>query len=318
MSVRLAASSYGKDLVRVLRVVRNPSDRASQQVVEYTVRNLLLGAKFEESYTKADNTLVVATDSNKNTINWLAKTLPEDVVLCPEKFALAIAVHFLTKYDHVEGTETTIVQHKWSRIPIDGQPHKHSFVRDGTESRNVFSKVSKGPGGALNVERLEGGVKGLLVLKSSGSAFYGFWRDEFTTLPEVKDRIFSTEVDCVYTLKLPAVPLQELLTSKRDQLPKFCAIYESVVRHTLRLFALDVSASVQATMYRMGKAILTDANNGAVQTVAYALPNKHYIPIDLSWAKINNTSEQTAEVFLPTAHPSGLIKATIARTTAKL
>ena len=37
------------------------------------------------------------------------------------------------------------------------------------------------------------------MLKSSGSAFENFVRDEFTTLVEVNDRIFSTAVDMQYT-----------------------------------------------------------------------------------------------------------------------
>lgn len=317
MAVELAESSYGKDLVRILRVVRDPKDRSKQQVVEYTARCLLSGAKLDTSYTEGDNTLVVATDSNKNTMNWLAKTLPADMVQCPEKFALAIANHFLAKYSHLDGVEANLIQHKWSRISVDGEPHKHSFVRNGTESRVANVKVSRTNGG-VSVDHLSGGVKGLLVLKSSGSAFHGFLRDEFTTLKEVRDRIFSTEVECSYTMKLPAVPLAELVSSKREQLPRFCAIFDSVVKHTLRVFALDDSASVQATMYRMGSDILADSQNGAVVSVSYALPNKHYIPIDLSWAQIDNTSETSAEVFLPTAHPSGLIRATIARKGAKL
>ena len=39
------------------------------------------------------------------------------------------------------------------------------------------------------------------VLKSTGSAFESFVRDEYTTLAEVNDRIFSTSVDLVYTFK---------------------------------------------------------------------------------------------------------------------
>jgi urate oxidase len=37
------------------------------------------------------------------------------------------------------------------------------------------------------------------VLKSTGSAFENFVRDEYTTLAEVNDRIFSTSIDLRYT-----------------------------------------------------------------------------------------------------------------------
>lgn len=67
-------------------------------------------------------------------------------------------------------------------------------------------------------------------------------------------------------------------------------------------------------MYRMCAAILRDADCRVITDVEYALPNAHYIPIDLAWAGIDNLDEKKAEVFLPSAHPSGLIKARVSRT----
>ncbi|KAH7869193.1 uncharacterized protein C8R40DRAFT_1060154, partial [Lentinula edodes] len=49
---------------------------------------------------------------------------------------------------------------------------------------------------------------------------------------------------------------------------------------TLEVFAEDESASVQATLYKMGQRII--AENASVQSVSDALPNKHYIPVDMS------------------------------------
>ena len=51
------------------------------------------------------------------------------------------------------------------------------------------------------------GIKDLLVLKTTGSAFESFVRDEYTTLVEVNDRIFSTSIDLSYKfapLRIPA------------------------------------------------------------------------------------------------------------------
>ncbi|PWY97540.1 uricase [Testicularia cyperi] len=316
-NVRLASASYGKDLVRIFRIVRDAKDPSSHKVAEYTVRCLLHGASLTPSYTEADNSPVVATDTVKNTLNYLAKVLPAEDVLCPERYALHVINHFLTTYDHIEKTEVDLIQHKWTRIVLDqkdGGAHKHSFVRDGEEKRTVRA-LGERAGKDIKVTTLEGGIKGLLVLKSSGSAFYGFHRDSFTTLKEVRDRIFSTEVECSYSVGLPAGSLSTVLTDP-SSLPKFCAIQDSVKAHTLRVFALDDSASVQATMYRMAEAILGDKTNTAVRDVAYALPNKHYIPIDLGFKGLSNLNEKDAEVFLPTAHPSGYIKAKVERTAA--
>ncbi|CBQ68093.1 probable urate oxidase (uricase) [Sporisorium reilianum SRZ2] len=316
-NVRLASASYGKDLVRIFRIVRDASDPSSHRVAEYTVRCLLHGESLTPSYTKADNSPVVATDTVKNTLNYLAKVLPADDVLCPERYALHVVNHFLSTYSHIEKTEVDLIQHKWTRIVLDskdGGAHKHSFVRDGEEKRTVRA-LGERSGSEINVTTLEGGIKGLLVLKSSGSAFHGFHRDSFTTLKEVHDRIFSTEVECSYSIALPKGGLTAAL-KKPATLPKFCEIHSSVKSHILRIFALDDSASVQATMYRMGEHILGDAANTTVQDVSFALPNKHYIPIDLGFKGLSNLDEKNAEVFLPTAHPSGYIKAKIARSPA--
>lgn len=57
----------GKDKVKLLKVHKDPKDAKHQSVVELTVQILLEG-QIETSYTKADNSVVVATDSMKNTV----------------------------------------------------------------------------------------------------------------------------------------------------------------------------------------------------------------------------------------------------------
>jgi urate oxidase len=57
----------GKDKVKLLKVAKDPKDPKHQSVVELTVQILLEGA-IETSYTKADNSVVVATDTMKNTV----------------------------------------------------------------------------------------------------------------------------------------------------------------------------------------------------------------------------------------------------------
>lgn len=52
----------GKDKVRVFRIVRNGD---WHDVVEYTICALVEG-KIETSYTQADNSCVVATDSGQH------------------------------------------------------------------------------------------------------------------------------------------------------------------------------------------------------------------------------------------------------------
>jgi urate oxidase len=210
----LAASSYGKDDVRILRLVRDDSDPSSHRLVEYKIRCLLSGPSFTRSYTHADNSMVVATDSIKNILNVMALQSKPEEVLVPEVFALVVMNKFLSDYQHVEGVELDIDMLKWSRIslgtPLAGssgssstvaalpnsQQHPHSFIRDGNEKRFVKAIGKRGPKGEAMVDTLESGLRDLVVLKSTGSAFYDFVTDKYTTLPSVQDRLFSTSVNC--------------------------------------------------------------------------------------------------------------------------
>lgn len=40
-----------------------------------------------------------------------------------------------------------------------------------------------------------------------------------------------------------------------------------------------------------------------VQTISYALPNKHYIAVDMSYLGVDNISPEKAEVFAPVSAP---------------
>jgi urate oxidase len=60
MSSELTAFRYGKDKIRVFRVVREDN---IQHIVEYNVTSLLEG-DISTSYTEADNSVVVTTDSS--------------------------------------------------------------------------------------------------------------------------------------------------------------------------------------------------------------------------------------------------------------
>jgi len=93
------------------------------------------------------------------------------------------------------------------------------------------------------------------VLKTSGSSFENFIKDEYTTLVPVNDRIFSTSVDLSYTFS----PVQ-LSSPKDDKKLDFVApdgsnlaggpwdgsgVAERARKVTLEVFATDESASVQ-------------------------------------------------------------------------
>ncbi|KAI9316385.1 hypothetical protein BX666DRAFT_1949986 [Dichotomocladium elegans] len=283
-NVYLKTSRYGKDLVRLLRVYK---DGDVQRCTELTVR-LLVEGDIEESFTKADNSVVVATDTCKNTINVMAKRSQNVDTI--ELFAQELSTHMLKQYKHLSSIHIDIIKHKWTRLLVEGKPHPHSFVRDG-EDVQTTSLVHYREGNRID---LSSGLSKLLVLKTTGSAFHGFYRDEYTTLPEVWDRIFSTAVDCKWTFESHSPDV----LSKID----YSAIHAGVRQITTDTFATDDSASVQATLYLMEKRILNKFP--IISEVYYALPNKHYVGIDLSKFNIDNTGKNM-EVYYPQADPSG-------------
>ncbi|KAF8193447.1 hypothetical protein BJ912DRAFT_1093032 [Pholiota molesta] len=317
----LTAARYGKTNVRVFRVVR---EGKWHHIVEYNVEALLEG-DISTSYTEADNSVVVATDSIKNITYYLAKISPH--ILSAEKFALHLGTFFVSKYAHISKAFVTVEQLRWSRVQVAGEgssaEHSHAFYRDGDDKRIVKVEVDGTAGKDKLVGKVSAGVSDLLVLKSTGSAFEGFYRDEYTTLTPVNDRIFSTSVDLTYTfadipLKAPTdeKKFEFVIPLQKGEEGYAGSVWDEEVpararTATLETFAVDESASVQATLYKMGQRII--AENAYVKSVTYSLPNKHYIPVDMKYIGVDNTTPAFAEVFVPIAHPSGLITATVSR-----
>jgi urate oxidase len=293
---RVAFAEYGKDNVRICKIERN-AETGVHTVTEMTVCCVLQG-DIETSYTKADNSVVVATDSIKNTVYIKAKEHPVDP---PELFASFLGSHFVSTYPHIHVAHINVTVARWARMQVDGKPHPHSFFRDSEETRTVEAFVRRGEG-----IDLRSGAVGLTVLKSTGSAFHGFVRDEYTTLPETWDRILSTVVDCGWAWKRFAD-----VAAVQDGVARFNDAWAAARDITMKTFATDDSASVQNTMYQMCEQILAAAPD--VQSTSYALPNKHYFEIDLSWHKGTKNTGKDAEVYAPQANPNGLIKCEVSR-----
>ena len=140
---------------------------------------------------------------------------------------------------------------------------------------------------------VESGVEDLLILKSTGSGFAGFPRDEYTTLPETKDRILATLLNARW---------------RWSELPGDASAQNArILDAMLRLFAERYSPSVQATMWDMAQAAFDAC--GLIDEITLALPNKHYLPANLTPFGIDATGVS----FVPTDEPHGQIEATMVR-----
>src|SRR5882724_10708055 len=186
--MKLIHHNYGKAKVRVLKIMRSGP---TYSVKELDVQVMLQG-NFDASYTKADNRLVVATDSIKNTVNVFAK---QKLGAETEAFGVALAEHFLKTYKHISRVEVSLTEHCWNRISVGGKPHEHSFLEKSTAK--PFAKIVCTRKGSV----VESGIEELFILKSTESGFENFLRDEFTTLPETSDRICATKLKATWTYK---------------------------------------------------------------------------------------------------------------------
>ena len=280
MGAKLLDHQYGKSRVRVLKVLR---DGATHTLKELTVFVRLSG-DFESSYTSGDNSKVVLTDTMKNTVHALAKDLLGEET---ERFAVALARHFLEKYPQVRKATVHTQERVWDRLTVDGTPHPHSFTQSQRARPNVRVSAT-----ARNTLVLSG-VADLFLLKSTASSFKDYPKDEFTTLPEADDRIFATSLVAFWTwTKEPA---------------DYRRANETILAALVRPFALNHSPSVQTTLFQMGEAAL--AACAEIGQVHLAMPNKHYLPINLAPFGRENANE----IFLPTDEPYGQIEATITR-----
>jgi len=276
---QLGANRYGKSGIRLVKVVRGPG---RHQVRDLTVAIALEG-EFAASYVDGDNTNVVATDTMKNTVYALAG---EHLTGPIENFGMVLAQHFL-EVDQVDRSIVTIEEHRWT--PIGSAPDAFTRDRSSTRTAVVDSRRAE--------TTVEAGIADLTVMKTAKSAFSGFPRDEFTTLPETDDRLLATRATATWRYDSSAVALAV----------DFDALFNAISGTLLDVFAEHHSASVQASIWIIGRAILE--RHPEVSEVSMTLPNLHHWLADLSRFGLPNDRE----IFIPTTEPFGLIQATVRR-----
>jgi urate oxidase len=277
----LVQSAYGKSRVRVMQVARH---RDRHDVSDLTVAVRFQGA-YDESYTAGDNRDVLPTDTIKNTVYALAAGTG---IVEPEALGLVLARHFLEGNPRLDEVRIDLSARQWARLRVDGGADDgYAFMGRGPDQRSATVMATR------TAATVSAGVVDLLILKTSRSAFTGFMRDAFTTLPETTDRLLATSLTATWQYATSAV--------------EFGPVWQRVRQTMLETFAAHDSASVQHTIYAMGEAVIAAAPD--VQSIHLAMPNKHHVPVDLSRLGLANRNE----VFVPTDEPYGLIEATIAR-----
>lgn len=281
MGIVLGPNRYGKAETRVVRIVR---DTERHQIRDLTVSTSLHG-DFAAAHTDGDQSHVLPTDTQKNTAFAYAK---KHGVSSPEDYAIALGSRLLEATPAAEGAVVRVEEHAWDRIPVNGFGHDHAFVRRGGEVRTTVVEVtSAGP-------VVTSGLRDLVVLKSTGSEFKGFLRDEYTTLADADDRVLATALKADWRF------------SRVDDVD-WNTTYDAVRARLLATFATTYSRALQETLYAMGRAVLEAHDE--IDRISFEAPNKHHFLVDLEPFGLDNPGE----VFIAADRPYGLIEATVIR-----
>jgi urate oxidase len=280
MAIVMGDNQYGKAENRVVRIYREAS---RHEIRDLNVSTSLRGP-FEPAHLEGNQSNVLPTDTQKNTAFAYAKSHGVGSI---EDYGLALARHFVADIAPVTGARIEIEEFAWERAVIDGVEHDHAWTRRGPEIRTAAITVD------ASGEHVIGGIKELVLLKSTGSEFFGFLKDEYTTLEETHDRVMATSLTAHWRFMGTDVDWD--------------AAYAQVTATVIREFAMLQSLALQQTLWKIGTAILEGVPE--IAEVKMSAPNKHHVAVDLSPFGLENPGE----VFIAADRPYGLIQATVMR-----
>jgi urate oxidase len=285
VSAHLGPNRYGKDGIRLVLVSRPEGDEGPHTLRDVTVDVRLEGA-FETVHTEGDNSSVLPTDTMRSTVYALAQ---QHLTGSIEAFGTALTERFLAASPAASVAEVTLREHSWGRAQVEGSAHPHTFVGGSAECATaVVTRTStSGP-------QVRSGISGLTLLRTRGSAFSGFLRDEFTVLVETEDRIMATEASADWTY------------GEHNQ-PSYDDVRAAARVALVDVFGNHPSASVQHTLFAMGEAVIDACPD--VDAVRLRMPNKHHIPVDLSAVGLSNDRA----VYVATDRPFGVIEGEVRR-----
>lgn len=276
----LGPTSYGKSGVRLVKVTRD-GERHSLRDLNVDVA---LSGDFADCYERGDNRVMAATDTMRNIIYVTAHEHPIDSI---EAYGLTLARRLLTAGPTVRQAKVRVTEYGWSRLAAGDQPHDHAFVREAGEA--VATVVATADGAELSA-----GIENVLVLKTTASGWENFHRDAYTTLPDANDRILATSISAEWWYDTP-------------EGYDFASLAAGIRAQILASFADHYSASVQNTLYRMGRAVLEEFPG--VRKVRLSLPNKHHLLFNLAPFGLENHNQ----IFHVTTEPYGLIEGVVER-----
>lgn len=281
--VQLGANRYGKAEVRLVHVARAAGPDGRDLIRDWNIWSTLSG-DLAGAHLNGSNAHVYTTDSQKNKAYALARELGADVP--PEAFAAELGSFFVSTQEPISRARIAIDEFGWTPIGTSG----YSFARSGELVRTTVVHVDQAAGTSVI-----SGLKDLTVLNTTGSEFWGYPKDNYTTLPETKDRILATSVNASWRYR------PEAAAAGLD----WDAAFTTARATILSTFSGTYSYSLQQMLYTIGTALLDELP--AICEVRLVLPNKHHYVVDLAPFGLDNDRE----VYLAGDRPYGQIEGTV-------
>ncbi len=243
--------TYGTPLSGVTPIPESSFTGKPNILMAATIEVQVLGTAFMAAYTEGDNRLVVATATMKNFIH--RESLAFDGATLEEWLAF-IGGRFLDTYPHMERMRVSGVEIPFepALVPSSGEGEFEAsevlFSREHGDRSHAWLMVERSDSGGIEVTELNGGRKGLQLMKVTGSAFADFARDEYTTLPERRDRPLYTHMDIGWKYENPGHAL--------DASHHRYVAGEQVADLAGAVFHRFVSLSIQHLVNEIGQAML--------------------------------------------------------------
>ena len=275
---------YGKGDVIAYRLNRDGKAPASgSPVFGVNVLLLVYGDAFWKTYTEGDNTGLVATDSMKNFIQRETVNFDGDDL---EEYCRFLGEMFLAKYSQVEGLQLCV-----SEIPYSAVGGNVAFAPSGGEVANARLEIDRS-----GIVEAASGVSGFKLLRLGGSAFRGFVRDEYTTLPDLNNRPLHMWLDVEWTYMTSDAAFSG-------------GTVTASVRHVVRdVFTGFESGSIQQLIYQMGTKMLDEIP--AMAEVRLEANNR-------TWDTIAERGEQLG-VYTDARPPFGCLGLTLRRSESRI
>jgi urate oxidase len=211
----------------------------------------VMGDSFYAAYTHGDNTNVVPTDTMKNFIHRESLAFEGSTL---EGWLFFLGRRFLETYPQMERLRVSgeELPFEAARVPAadDGSFMDSAVLfhrRHGDRSIAAL-EIDRDADGSAMLRDLRSGRVGLELIKVTGSAFAAFPRDEYTTLPERRDRPLFIYLDVAWRYADPSVTI--------DPDPARYVAHEQVADVVASVFHEFVSLSIQHLVNEMGTRLL--------------------------------------------------------------